>query len=392
MTMKRRDLLKTIAATGAATLLDRPGFGFAPPPAKRLKKAEIMMDQYTWYRLPWLRRVFSDPLRGHYDSDDVATVERQNEEKNFFAVPVDCVSWWGPTHWSYELFQQGYLRASNFSSRRFCFLYEITGRLRQSRVLNAPAETAAEEFARGRLDGEWKRKYHFDFRDAYNRDTFLADIDFLAKHHFASDNYYRIDGRPVLYIWTDNLKFFDATSARARKTVYLIGSEPFFYPPEPSETERFTRPNWYDAITSYGMNPVYVAKNWRSLRAEFRAAYVRMARTWVGLLKTHAPDSRLLLPVQFTYHDKNGSTDPKDGRNRILTCQKGEGEAFLQEVKTLFEKTPRILGLHLTSYNEHYEGTSFEPSVFEAAGGLKIGYGSRWLTLVKRAFKDNVLA
>lgn len=390
--MKRRDLLKTFAAAGAASLLDRPGFSLDAAAAPRVKKAEVMIDHYPWYRLPWLRRVFSEPLRGRYDSADIATVERQNAEKNFFAVPVDCVSWWGSTHWSYELFQQGYLRASNLSTRRFCFLYEITGRLRQSRVLDAPPGAAVEESARGRLDGEWKRKYYFDFRDAFNRDTFLADIEELAARHFDSDNYYRIDGRPVLYIWTDNLKYFDATSVRARKKVYLIGSEPFFYPPERWETERFTRPNWYDAITSYGMNPVYVAKTWRSLRPEFRAAYVRMAKTWVNLLKTYAPDTRLLLPVQFTYHDKNGSVDPKDGRNRILTCQAGEGEAFIREVKALFEKTPRIHGLHLTSYNEHYEGTSFEPSVFEAGRGVKIGYGSRWLTYVKRYFKDNVLA
>lgn len=390
--MKRRDLLKTFAAASAASLLDRPGFSLDAAAAPRVKKAEVMIDHYPWYRLPWLRRVFSEPLRGRYDSADIATVERQNAEKNFFAVPVDCVSWWGSTHWSYELFQQGYLRASNLSTRRFCFLYEITGRLRQSRVLDAPRGTAVEESARGRLDGEWKRKYYFDFRDAFNRDTFLADIDELAAGHFDSDNYHRIDGRPVLYIWTDNLKYFDATSVQARKKVYLIGSEPFFYPPERWETERFTRPNWYDAITSYGMNPVYVAKTWRSLRPEFRAAYIRMAKTWVNLLKTYAPDTKILLPVQFTYHDKNGSVDPKDGRNRILTCQAGEGEAFIREVKALFEKTPRISGIHLTSYNEHYEGTSFEPSVFEAGRGVKIGYGSRWLTYVKRYFKDNVLA
>jgi hypothetical protein len=391
--MKRRDILKTFAAAGAASLLDRPGLGLGTPAAARVKKAEILIDHYTWYRQPWTQHVFTEPLRGHYDSSEISVVERQNEEKNFFAVPVDCVSWWGPTHWSYDLFKQGYLQASNFASRKFCFLYEIAGRLRQSRVLEAPAAGAGDFAASGRrVDAEWKKRYYFDFRDAFNRDTFLADIDFLAAGHFEAENYHRIDGKPVLYIWLDNLKYFDATSALARKKVYLIGSEPVFFPPERWETDRFTRPNWYDAVTCYGMNPVHVAKTWGSLRAEFRAEYDRMVRTWVSLFKTYAPDTQLLLPVQFTFHDGNGSVDPKDGRSRILTCQHGEAEAFVQQVKALFAEIPRVRGLHLTSYNEHYEGTAFEPSVFEAAHGIKTGYGSRWLALIKKYFKANALA
>jgi hypothetical protein len=117
-----------------------------------------------------------------------------------------------------------------------------------------------------------------------------------------------------------------------------------------------------------------------------------MVRTWVSLFKTYAPGVDYLLPVQFTYHDRRGSVDPKTGRSRILTCLEGEGEAFAREVKTLFEEIPRIRGLHLTSYNEHYEGTGFEPSVFEAARGLKTAYGSRWLTLIKKYFKSNAMA
>lgn len=391
--MKRRDLLKTFAASGAASLFNRPGPVFGTRTAPRVKPAEILIDHYTWYRRPWTQHVYTEPLRGHYDSADIATVERQNEEKDFFCVPVDCVSWWGPTEWSYELFKLGYLRAANFSNRKFCFSYEITGRLRKSRVLDRPpAEPDAVVPAGPRIDDEWKKRYYYDFRDPFNRTTFLDDIDFMAANHFEAANYYRIDGRPVLYIWLDNLKYFDATSARARKKVYLIGSEPVFFPPERWETDRFTRPNWYDAITCYGMNPVYVAQTWGSLREEFRAAYVRLVRTWVGLLKTYAPDTQYLLPVQFTYHDRRGSVNPKTGRSRILTCLEGEGEAFVREVKALFEEIPRVRGLHLTSYNEHYEGTAFEPSVFEGAHGLKTGYGSRWLATIKRYFKANVRA
>jgi hypothetical protein len=393
--MKRRDILKTFGAAGAASLLDRSGFGGERVPAPRVKPAEVLIDHYAWYRLPWSKHVYTDPLRGHYDSGDIQVVERQNEEKNFFSIPVDCVSWWGPTSASYLLFQQAYLKAANFASRKFCFLYEITGRLRQSRVLDSPPGAAGgPSFApSGRpVDAEWKKKYYFDFRDPYNRETFLADIDYLEANHFNAENYHRIDGRPVLYIWLDNLKYFDAASAKARKKVYLIGSEPIFFPPERWETDRFTRPNWYDAITCYGMNPVYVAKTWGSLKDGFRAEYVRMVRTWVSLLKTYAPNTQLLLPVQFTFHDGNGNIDPKDGKSRVLVCQQDEGEAFVQQVKALFDEVPRIRGVHLTSYNEHYEGSAFEPSVFEGMNGQKIGYGSRWLALIKKYFKANITA
>lgn len=392
--MRRRDLLRTLTAAGAASLLDRSGLGRDIKPAPPVKPAEILIDHYTWYRLPWQHRVYTEPLRGHYDSSDINLVERQNEEKTAFSIPVDCVSWWGPTSASYELFKQAYLKAANFSSRKFCFLYEITGRLHQSRVLDAPGTAGEPALApSGRsADAVWKKQYYYDFRDSFNRKTFLDDIDFLEANHFKAANYHRIDGRPVLYVWLDNLKYFDATSVKARKKVYLIGSEPFFYPPERSETDRFTRPNWYDAITCYGINPTHVAMTWGSLKEAFRAEYVKMTRTWTSLLKTHAPDTKLLLPVQFTYHDSRGNIDPKTGRSRVLVCQQGEGEAFVQQVKALFDENPRIRGLHLTSYNEHYEGTAFEPSVFEGMGGLKIGYGSRWLALIKKYFKANVTA
>jgi hypothetical protein len=386
--MKRRDVLKSMATAGAVALLPPGAAGLETVPVGRTKPIEILTNHYTWYSLPWSDKANTVPLRGYYDSTDLAVIEAQNKEKNFFGLTTDCVSWWGPEAPSFLKFQEGYLKAANFRTRQFCFGYQIAARLRQSSALvRSPRESLGRLDPSGRpIEGIWKKKYYFDFADPYNRDTFLSDIEFLGTY-FGEENYHRIDGRPVIYIWLDNLKNFGNVSRQVRRKVYLIGSEPILFPPEPSETERLDRPNWYDAITCYGINPVVVAKTYRTLNADFLAEYTRCVRTYVWLLKTRAPETKLLLPVQFTYHDNRGNYDPKDGRCRVLTCEKEEGPAFLDRVRSLFEEVPRITGILVTSYNEHYEGTAVEPNIFKGVGGQTIGYGSRWLINLKKYFK-----
>jgi len=385
--MRRRDLLKGTVGAGATFLLNQAGLaemaGLAQI-AKKPKEIEVLIDHYTWYHtVPWDRIAFTSPLRGQYYSNDVLVVEAQNEEKNYYGIPVDVVSWWGPDHYSYALFKEGYLKASNFKTRKFCFLYEIAGRLKQSRVIyNQETNEQLDSSQK-----EWKKRYYFDFNDPYNQETFLSDINFLEKRHFQKLNYYRIDGKPVVYIWLDNLANFGPTSHLARKKVYLIGSEPIFYPPEVGEEYRFMRQRWYDAITCYGINPSYVAETYGSLTDECIAEYTQCAWKWGHHLKLYAPNTKLFLPVEFSYHDNHG--DRRNGKNRIFYCLQGQGEKFVQQVKYLVDSMPRIKGIHITSYNEHYEGTGCEPHLFIGPYGQVIEYKNRWLCLIKKYFKKN---
>jgi hypothetical protein len=386
--MRRRDLLKGALSAGSSFLLNQASLGGMAgltQNAKKPKEIEVLIDHYTWYhRVPWDRIAFTSPLRGQYYSSDVLVAEQQNEEKNYYGIPADVVSWWGPDHYSYVLFKEGYLKASNFKTRKFCFLYEIAGRLKQSHFPNGGKTDEQKE----PLKREWKKRYFFDFNDPYNQETFLQDIDFLEKRYFQKTNYHRIDGKPAIYIWMDNLKNFGTTSHLVRKKVYLIGSEPIFYPPEEGDNEeRFWRSRWYDAITCYGINPSYVAENYGTLTDECIADYAWCVRKWISILKLHAPNTELFLPLQFSYHDNYG--DRRNGKNRIFYCQQGQAERFIQQVKYFVDRVPSIKGIHITSYNEHYEGTGCEPHVFIGPQGQVIEYKNRWLYLIKKYFKKS---
>jgi hypothetical protein len=96
------------------------------------------------------------------------------------------------------------------------------------------------------------------------------------------------------------------------------------------------------------------------MNEQYVARYVESYRAWMDWLRTEAPDVMLIPPVQFAYHDNRG--------NPVLDCSYVEAEHLAATIRTLMEESrcrgePVLPIVNATSYNEHYEGTSIEPTL-----------------------------
>lgn len=313
----------------------------------RAETVEVLAHYCAWYKIPWYLYPYTMPLKGFYNSWDPIVAAEQNEEKNEYGIDVDVISWAGPNHFQETWMLAGYFNAYNFSTRKFCMLYEIIPLL-----------------------GE---KDCYDFNDPVLAEKFLYHIDYLVGTFSHYPNYYKIDNRMVVYIWTGSFKNFEQVSKQAREKVYLIGPEPILFPPNDNDKERIERLKCWDAIMCYGIHPVYLTEKYGALTTEAIKEYVRAVIKWDRILKLYAPQTELILSIQFGFQN----------------IYKLDGQRFCssEEELDMFTKTVRfladILGIKrvfLVSYNENYEGTGAEPSV---------QYGYLWLSLIKKYFKDN---
>lgn len=313
---------------------------------------DVIAHYCAWYQVPWYLFPYTMPLRGYYNSWDPLVAAEQNEEKNAYGINIDMISWPGPVEGrQQEMMLTGYFGAWNLHTRKFAILYEIIPLLGNREV--------------------------YDFNDPLLKEKFIADIDYLVDTLFTwySDVVYRINNRPVVYIWTGKFKNFKQVSAEVREKVYLVGPEFILFPPEDREKERIENLKNFDAITSYGIDPVYLAQKYGSLNTEAVAEYVEAVIKWDRVLKKYTPNTDLWLPISFGYHDNRGDFD-EYGRARVLTSTPTQAETFARVVKALADKLNRKR-IFVVSYNEHYEGTGVEPSE---------EYGYLWISLLKKYF------
>lgn len=320
------------------------------------QKIDVLAHHCAWYKIPWDLIAYTMPLKGFYNSSDPIVTAMQNEEKIQYGIGVDVISWAGPRHEQENNLLLGLFQTYNFSARKFCLLYEIIPLLGDGPI--------------------------YDFSDPILKEKFLFHIDYISQFASAYPNYYRINNRPVIYIWTGQFKNFEETSAIAREKIYLVGPMPILFPPNPSAQEYIRNFKCFDAVASYGIDPVYLAQKYNGeLSWEAIQEYALAVLKWDFILKAYAPQTDFFIPLQFAYHDNRGDVDAKNGKTRILTSTQQQSEMMAKTVKAMADATGRTK-VFLVSYNEHFEGTSVEPS-FEK--------GDWWLQLIKKYFSSEPL-
>jgi hypothetical protein len=317
------------------------------------------------------------PLRGGggYSSLDPATIRSQNDEMLANGLrPAN--SWWAkkgePQDYAGDLFMDEYLSIP--SPVQGLILYEVTARLK----VNA--------------DG------HYDFDDPENAAKFQSDMEYLYARYFSrpeyQDRFFRIDGKPAVFIWLSHgfVGNFEKASrgVAVRDKLFIIGSNfnVMGGTPEPGDTSII---GGLDAVSAYGIYDSALAQQQARMETDrtsqfygrmvghVDAAYGDQYEKAVGLLSLwlsrYAPTVKLILPMQFAFDN---------GKNFPLTSTPAEADAFAHRVRTIIENAQKygrnILRLVLfVSYNEHYEGSSLEPTV---------EYGSSFLDITRRTFQE----
>lgn len=305
-------------------------------PALADKPIDLLVYYYPWYTEgDWSRHPYvGTPVLGEYGTDDAAAAEQHIAWCAEAGIDGLCVSWWGEGSQTDRHLQAGLLSADNTGDITFCIYYE-------SLKLDP-------------LDGE--RDTAVDFSEPAVMEQFIADFRYLAEAYFGRENYYRIDGRPVvgLYVTRVFVNFTAEHADRLREVVgvevFLIGDEVYFGPQDSPDTARHG-PAVFDAVSAYNMHTDPRINDgepaWDYMQREAWPVYARWAedeRVWFmpKVMPSYA---------DFRGHDTLASS--AEGFAAMLTAA---GELSVSD-----PAASRGV-VFITSFNEWWEGSTIEPA------------------------------
>ena len=147
------------------------------------------------------------PVMGDYSSDDNDVISQHLKWSEDYCIDNWICSWWGPGHKTDNNTKDRIAPQLNGSKVTYCLFYETTGRIGMGSVSSGDV------------------------------DRMRSDVDYMASNHFDNPSYYKIDGRPVLYIYltrtlTDSYAagyqaMRDAASAQGHD-LYIVGDENYW--------------------------------------------------------------------------------------------------------------------------------------------------------------------
>jgi hypothetical protein len=343
-------------------------------PAPEPGQAAVGIHYYTWYDElhHWDRGVAHEPLLGRYRSEDRRVAERHIEWMSSAGIDVVAVDWFRPDYPEAHL-RLGLLRASNLHKIRWCLFYD----------------TAVRLYDYGYTDPD-----RFDFGDPFVRRTVVEDIVRLAEQFFGHPRYFRIHGRPVLWVYLTRsfvgpwIEAFDEIRRRAAERghpVYLIADEVWYGDPDPQRLRAFDA---VGAYLMYDLDRTRFRTSW-SL-PEFNEMFFPVYERW----QAQAPQVRseasgrpvAFLPgvaPQFQDASVRGDLNPP-----VLAHSRQQVVAAFAAARDLAARNadPEERLVWVTSFNEWHEGTSIEPTV---AGGPAFpggNYGFELLQAASEAF------
>jgi len=291
---------------------------------------------YIWWGLPppyinhWREGVKYTPFLGEYNSSDPSVADKHILLAKQHGIDFFAVSWLGRWNWWDHCcingnLEQGLMKAEHLANFKFCLFYESVI------VLNATLY-AKENFTQ----------------------IFIEDMEYAAENYFTHPSYFRIDGKPVLFIYNvpyiyDKLgtmkaqKLFDAL--KQRMNIYLVGDLCGGPSPPAADSQLLYCMN---AATSYFFSSP--TKGWDAILNEARSYYPEWKSTMKNAGAKFIPN--VYPGFDNTEHVQQGA---------ILPLSEAKFEEML---RIAFENVDDDLKIVMvTSWNEWLESTSVEPSM-----------------------------
>jgi glycoprotein endo-alpha-1,2-mannosidase len=170
------------------------------------------------------------PELGRYDSNDEAAVEQHRAWSREYGIDTWICYWNGSERWEDYIIHRRIAVKEGDSQPTFAILYDSVGRLTYRRGMEM---------------------------DRDNAQQLRTDMNYIARMFFLNDNYQRIDGRPVVYLYLSREYTGDVagTIRRIRRDMLDIGRDIFLVGDEidMSIEPDVERLRLFDGITSSGM-------------------------------------------------------------------------------------------------------------------------------------------
>lgn len=314
------------------------------------------------------------PELGEYNDRDEAIIGKHLEWCEYAGIGLWVSSWWGPGKMTDVTLKDYILKHPGLNEMKIALFYETSNRIP-------------------------------DFTDVKN---VASDIDYMAETYFNHPNYFKIDGKPVLFIYLtrvlsrngilkNTVDIMRDAASKAGFEIYLVGDQVFGNPP--SSTDQLAL---LDAVTNYDVygssgGKMYATKekvdNYYQTQAEWRAMAHQVGTSFIpasapGYNDTGVRDGHVPLSRKLSENDEFGSLFQAMVNEAIKITDPETGNLFL-----------------VTSWNEWHEDTQIEPVTIAPAtstddsnskedytAGLEYeGYGMRYLDILKEAVVNSSL-
>ena len=298
---------------------------------------------YTWYGnapgLHWDGGIWREPMAGFYESSDPEVAARHIDWARQAGIRVFAVNWSGPGYTEAAL-RTGLLAARNLDRMRFCLFYDTAIRGGQFGV---------QDLYRISLD-----------QPAFRR-AFIEDLVRLAREFFDHPRYYRIGGRPVIWLyltrnfsgsWLSALAEVRQRILSEGRSVYFIADEVWYSPPDPLRAAAFEAISGYNP---YAPETMQTRPSWTL--GEFAALFLPTYELWHA---TAFP--RPMMPSVLLHYDDRSV--PGRRNPPVVPASRDEAKVLLVQARemALRNLNPEERIVWVTTFNEWHEGTAVEPS------------------------------
>ena len=299
---------------------------------------------YAWYDAPknkhdigWMKKALRgrlDPVQlpklGVYDSRDPKVIKSHIEQSKHAGIDFWSVSWWGQNRQD-ETFKDHILKHPDAAKLKYAVLYESTGRLGSMRS------------------------------PSYK--NLVPDFDYFTEQYFNHPNYFKVDGKPVVFIYLTRVYFRRDEGKKALETLrlkhpnlYIVGDD-VFGPNYPASAA-----SQWNAITAYDVygQSTKITGGTKAgierLKNSYSKAKGKANKVGTGFVPAIAPG----------YNDR-AVRKGNPGRSRYFDDVKEskEGDLFRSMIKDVAMPLadPKAKNMIMvTSFNEWYEDTQIEPT------------------------------
>jgi hypothetical protein len=319
----------------------------------------VIVPYYLWYRRNlsnWRDGHKYMPLLGEYRSDDPMVMSKHIDWATGHGIDVFAVSWTGYESGDVKYFDDNLKLLFNITLSKdinIMILYESPGRLKTTGNPSAP----------------WEK----DLSDEENLKTLLEDFKYLSRNYFNKENYFRIDGHPVVYIY-DSAAFIGDVAGAIEKLrnvvkkegydIFLISDHVHPYVLPGSNLIWEERAKQFDGITSwlggYSGEGNYLGGSYETQLQILYSEWGKWAKE----------NSKKLIPFTTPEFDNRYVNW---GNPNSIPLERSP-EKFETRLRIILSYTDNPKIIMLGTFNDFFESTTLEPAR---------EYGFEYLSLLK---------
>lgn len=329
----------------------------------KISETVIYCDYYAWHDgQHWQRGYSNEPLLGFYESSDGEIVQTHIKWAKDYGIDVFKLEYLPQFDESVKTVISKMQKANAIYTNEKNTSNKDAGYKKDDEQINSGSSRDVKFClmydSRLRFESIGFKNPPYDFNNDLIYKTFVEDMDHISKLYFSEENYFKINGKPVLWIYVarDFTGKYEKAISEAREIikkngfdVYLVG-DIVFWNYKLNMIKPFDAASCYSAYGGRPQNTAEFAERLKFLYLVWRTSSILLSRDFI-------PSG---IPA---YDDRCLSSE-----RTPLPVLSGTAEDFSRQLEIIHSFTdmvnisPGIIQASIATFNEHQEGSSVEPS------------------------------